>query len=94
MDDEIIGTITTATGFVERIENPMRPVPVYDPRSGDHFWAAVTLYKVNPEQMMEGSAHLDHESLVSVQGPFCFFCEEFYTPKLLKRRCPGDGQRT
>jgi hypothetical protein len=83
---------TESTGFTEFIENPKDKIPDFDPRSGNHYWIMITTYKCDPEKMLKGDgpAFFDHESLVAVLGPGCFYCEQIYTPLLSKRRCKGE----
>jgi hypothetical protein len=80
---------TASTGFTERIDNFEDKIPEFDPRSGDHFWIVITTYKVDPNNFLAGESLLDHESLVGVSVPGCYFCEEVYTPRMLHRRCIG-----
>jgi len=79
-----------STGQTERID-PVDRIPDFDPRSGDHLWTVITAYRVVPEQWKDPThtPHLDHESLLSVTAPGCFHCEEYWTPRLASRRCPG-----
>ena len=78
-----------ATGFSEKIDNFEDKMPDYDPRTGDHFWFVAATYKVDPQIYLRGESHLDHESLTSVLGPGCYYCEQYYTPQLATRRCKG-----
>jgi hypothetical protein len=75
-----------STGYRQRVPGNFDRVPEYDPRSGDHLWAVFSMYRVNPQAE---EPMLDVENLLTVQGPGCYFCEEPYTPRLSKRRCPG-----
>lgn len=82
-------------GPQELIGGQVDRIPAYDERSGDHLWTIVTCYRVDPAQWTD-PAHtptLDHESLLTVAGPGCFYCEEEYTPRVAMRRCPGDPRR-
>lgn len=65
-------------------------IPEFDPRSGEHCWIEIVAYRVFPERWSKDQLPvLDQENLVSIQGPGCFYCEEPYTERLAKRRCPG-----
>jgi hypothetical protein len=88
-DEKIIGVATRSTGFVEKIDTFTDKIPEYDPRSGSHFWIMVTSYKVDPAKALEGELLMDHESLVSVAGPGCYYCESEYTKLIASRRCKG-----
>lgn len=82
---------TRSTGSVERIDNFKDRVPEYDPRSGAHLWVSILMYKVDPANIFRGELALfDHESLLSVDGPACFFCEQVFSPLLATRRCKGE----
>jgi hypothetical protein len=89
MSEEIIGVTTRSTGFTERIEDTRHKIPEFDFRTGDHFWIMITSYKVDPVKAMQGEQLMDHESLVSVAGPCCYYCELPYTKTLASRRCKG-----
>ncbi|MEU4750022.1 hypothetical protein AB0F93_03440 [Micromonospora tulbaghiae] len=73
-------------------------VPEYDPRSGDHLWTVTCAYRVDPERFTgeragDGPALLDLENLLLTAGPGCFFCEQTWSPRLARRRCPGHPPR-
>lgn len=83
------------TGVTEHVDNPfdINRVPPFDARSGDHFWIVMTTYRVDPVAFSSPdpaiTPMLDHESLVTVGGPGCFYCEQLYSPLLASRRCRG-----
>jgi hypothetical protein len=82
---------TGITGFTEKIDNFENTYPVFDPRSGEHLWVVVGMWKCDPEKMTTGgTAILDHENLLNVSVPGCYHCEEPYSPRLAIRRCKGD----
>lgn len=81
--------VLTSTGFVERTPGELNKIPDYDPRSGNHFWIMIISYKVDPTKFNE-STLFDHESLVNVAGPVCFYCEEAYRKGMEHRRCKGE----
>lgn len=84
------------TGAYERFEpGGVSKIPEFDPRGGDHYWIMTTAYNVKPEYWMPdhpAEPVLDHENLVLLVGPLCYYCEELYTPYLTKRRCKGMAQ--
>ncbi len=81
---------TEATGFVERIEGAVDRIPDYDPRSGEHLWIMTGAWKVDPKTFTSGEQGiLDHESLLIIAGPGCYYCEQKYTPWVFNRRCKG-----
>lgn len=90
VDREWVGT-----GVQVKIDNAGRELPEFDPRTGDHLWNVVALFRINVEQLGDPTATpmLDSENLVSIMGPGCLHCEEVYTPQLAKRRCRGKGRR-
>jgi hypothetical protein len=75
-----------ATGDYVKIEN-RRPLPVFDPRSGEHLWAIFTAYRWGGPHVE--TPMLDGETLLMATGPGCYFCERLYTAQLAQRRCPG-----
>lgn len=82
-------------GPSQQIDSPSEidRIPEYDPRSGDHCWLVITSYRVDPEKFTSPDPTvmpiLDHETLVSVTGPGCYYCEQLYSSRLAKRRCKG-----
>jgi hypothetical protein len=81
------------TGQPIRVD-PVDRIPDYDPRSGDHLWVITTAFRVDPARWSSPdptvTPMLDHENLLSVAGPGCFYCEQVYTSLLATRRCKGD----
>lgn len=66
--------------------------PDYDPRTGDHLWIVITMYRVVPDQWQD-TTHtptLDRENLLTVTVPGCFYCEQPWTALLATRRCKGE----
>lgn len=80
------------TGHQQFVAEPPDRVPEFDPRSGDHLWVVLTMYRIDPSGFADASRTpmLDTENLLTVQGPGCYFCEEPYTPRLASRRCKGE----
>lgn len=83
------------TGHVVEVPGDVDRVPRYDPRSGEHLWIVSTMYRVDPVRMADPSVTplLDQENLLLTAGPICFYCEQVYEPRLLRRRCPGGPGR-
>lgn len=90
MNDEITGVVTRSTGFTERVHDTRDKIPEFDYRSGNHFWIMITSFKVDPVKAIAGEQLMDHESLVNVIGPLCYYCEKAYSSTLLHRRCTGE----
>ena len=67
-------------------------LPAYDSRSGDHLWLVMTSYRVVPALWTDPThtPQLDQENLVSITPPFCYHCEQAYTPLIGSRRCKGE----
>lgn len=80
-----------STGHQQEIPVTVDRIPDFDPRTGDHLWCVATMYHVQPAMWTDKAVtpHLDMENLLTVQGPFCFHCEEPYTRRLATRRCKG-----
>jgi hypothetical protein len=90
MGEVLMDIHTTNTGFVEDVQNFKSKIPEFDPRSGDHLWIMLNMYKADINRLKTGQQMLmDHESLLSVEGPGCFYCEKPYHPILELRRCKG-----
>lgn len=81
------------TGQTVRVD-PLDRIPDYDKRTGAHLWIVTGVWRVNPVQWTSGDPTvlplLDQENPLSIAGPGCFYCEQYYTPLLAKRRCPGE----
>jgi hypothetical protein len=76
----------------EAIEKYHADLDKYDPGNGKHMWTIMVMHQVtDPETFLnsEGVAHLDFETLMTIEGPGCFKCEQSYTPELAKRWCNG-----
>jgi hypothetical protein len=67
-------------------------IPDFDPRSGDHLFTVVVMYRVDPTLTADPShmSVLDHENRLAVVGPGCYYCETPWTPGMEKRRCKGE----
>lgn len=77
-----------SAGYRELIVDFKDRIPDYDPRSGEHLWMLLTMYKWNPPSAGKPIL-LDHENLLSVDGPGCYYCEQQYSQLLATRRCLG-----
>lgn len=79
----------STTGFQQEVGSDVDRIPDFDPRTGDHLWSVMTMYRVQPAMWQDPTAtpHLDMENLLTVQGPFCYYCEKPYTALLATRRC-------
>ncbi len=79
----------------QQVDNPMEidRIPLFDPRSGEHFWIMALAYRVDPKLFADGTHTpiLDRENLASVSGPGCYYCEQPYSPQIAARRCRGHG---
>lgn len=82
-----------STGHHEETPGRLDNVPEFDPRSGDHLWTVSTMYRVDPELFADKqhTPMLDHETLLLVVGPGCFYCEKVYSKLIASRRCGGHG---
>jgi hypothetical protein len=80
-----------STGHQQEIPGAIDRIPDFDPRTGDHLWSVATMYRVQPATWLDKAVtpHLDMENLLTVQGPFCFYCEQPYSQRLATRRCKG-----
>jgi hypothetical protein len=71
---------------VDKIMN----IPPYDPRSGNHYYVVCAAYAMDPSIYKHGERHvLDHETLVMVDGPVCWYCNAPYDRRYPIRRCTG-----
>lgn len=79
------------TGMKYEASPDVDRIPPYDPRSGDHFWIIPVAFRTDPSTWDPSSpVHLDMENLVFASGAGCYYCEQPYEPRLLRRRCPGE----
>lgn len=67
-----------------------------DPGPGKHLWTLLTMHRVSDDMIQRlnrgatpGPELLDHESLLTIEGPGCFKCEQTYSPMLARRKCTG-----
>jgi hypothetical protein len=55
---------------------------------GVHSWVLVAIYRVAPEQFLDGSGgSMDARTLLAFDGPSCYWCGKPYTPALARRYC-------
>lgn len=81
------------TGHHEHIELPFDRLPEYDPKTREHCWIMICVYRFDPakaEDPSYGPMIFDSANLLSAGKVGCFFCEEGYEKRLTFRPCPGD----
>lgn len=66
-----------------------KPVP------GQHLWTLIGMWRIDPATLAASGPTaapvlLDHENLVSIEGPGCFWCEQPYSPDLAAEPCAGE----
>lgn len=71
------------------VQGNVGKIPDFDPRIGSHLWMLTAIYKWIPKPLDE-QIMLDHENLLEIIGPGCFYCGELYDKRIAKRRCKGD----
>lgn len=67
-------------------------VPEYDPRSGEHFWSAIVMFRITDIVKAHQSPEpifMDRENLVLIGPTGCYHCEKPYVKGMEHRRCPG-----
>ncbi|WP_327671869.1 MULTISPECIES: hypothetical protein [unclassified Streptomyces] len=69
---------------------------ITDPGPGEHLWIIVTAHQVSDTAIRRlnkgedmGTQLLDHENLLSLDGPGCFKCEQPYSRYIAHRKCTG-----
>lgn len=77
----------TGTGHHQEVPGQVDRIPDFDTRTGDHLWIIITTYQWGGPTVERPT--LDGENLLAVQGPCCYHCEEPWSERLAKRRCPG-----
>lgn len=75
-----------STGHTQHVPGDVDRVPEFDPRTGDHLWTIISMYRWQPGTE---TPMLDTENLLTIQGPACYHCEQPYTQRLASRRCKG-----
>lgn len=66
-----------------------------DPGPGEHLWTLIVSYRVSDDAVKalrdgkDPEMMLDHENLISVDGPGCYKCELPFSRRLSFRRCTG-----
>jgi len=67
-----------------------------DPGRGEHLWTILTMFRVSDDAIRRlnrgedpGTGLLDHENLLTLEGPGCFKCEQPYSRYLAHRKCTG-----
>jgi hypothetical protein len=86
----VAGEVFTTDGTKIGIAGGTNRIPDFDARAGEHLWCTVAAWRVNPVNAQAGERiELDHENLLYIGGLGCYYCEQMWDPRLLKRRCPG-----
>ena len=76
-----------STGMKQQaIQHHNAPLP--DQVPGAHLWVMVSMYLVKPRPGME--VHMDSESLMTVHGPSCLWCQHLWSPELERHLCRGE----
>jgi hypothetical protein len=78
-----------STGAQHEVPGTVDRIPDFDPRSGDHLWTIITMYRWGGPTVERPT--LDNENLLSVMGPGCYYCEQPWSERLAQRRCKGDA---
>lgn len=67
-----------------------------DPGPGEHLWTLLTMHRVSDEMIQRlnkgdapGPELLDHENLLTIEGPGCFKCEQPHSRYIANRKCTG-----
>lgn len=66
-----------------------------DPGPGKHLWNTLVAFHVSDDMMRQLAAGdvpallLDHENILTVEGPGCYKCEEPFSKRLYYRKCTG-----
>jgi hypothetical protein len=82
--------IKTGGSGIQQEVNKNLGVPAFDPRTGNHLWVMVGMWRVDPEKAVSGEQMLlDTENLINVNGPGCYYCEKPYNHPLASKRCKG-----
>jgi len=55
---------------------------------GKHLWIVMAMFHITDPT---GDAFtLDHENLMTLEGPGCYLCEQVYSPQVAAQPCPGE----
>ncbi|RFU83586.1 hypothetical protein DY218_27140 [Streptomyces triticagri] len=67
-----------------------------DPGPGEHLWTVIVMHRVSDETIRAfnraekaPSGLFDGDSLMSIQGPGCYKCEQPYDRSMAIRPCTG-----
>lgn len=63
-------------------------IPRYDADKKDHYWVLLFAYNIDPNEQY---VLLTTESLISVQPPFCYYCNKELNKDTVKELCNGRG---
>lgn len=60
-------------------------------KPGEHLWVFTAAWLCKDPASVAGSEVIfDHENLLSITGPGCYFCEAYYSPDLANQPCPAN----
>lgn len=77
------------------VDGDPNKVRKYDPSKPEHYFIVLLAHSVTFENAMSGTRlDLDHENLVSVVGPYCFYCQLRSGDSNLTEKCYGPDLET
>jgi hypothetical protein len=67
---------------------------IKDPGPGKHLWIMLSVFALaDPTAITRpGAINLDHENLLTIEGPGCYKCEQEYKPGRENTWCRGSVQ--
>lgn len=90
------GIEQSTDGRLDRFDQEL----VYAIKSETHLWAAVITHKISEAALdalaagsVDGPLHLDVESMLNIPLIGCLVCEEPFSARLRRRKCPGEPKR-
>ncbi len=63
-------------------------IPKYNPETQEHLWVMHGTWQINTNT--EGDLVLDHENMISLLGPGCFYCVKIYSEEVAAMKCEGE----
>ena len=86
------GIQQSTDGWRDRLDQEL----AYAARAEVHLWAAVLTHKIS-EQALDNISNepllLDVESMLNQPIIGCLVCEEPYSDRMRRRKCPGEPKR-
>lgn len=92
------GGHVAGTGIKVEVTN-RHNATIPEQKPGEHLWVTLGMWRTSFAEALDGhergaAINLDHESLLTIEGPACYWCEQPFSPELATQPCPGEPEES